>query len=122
MEGRKKRAMISQLMSGKTDEEILETRDKAKAELESLGYEVIDTFLSGEEWKDEALKAAGVKNIPVFMLAESIKRLSQCDAIYFCKGFEHGRGCRIEQSVAVKYGLERIYEDNKYSEYDEAGL
>lgn len=35
-----KRAMISQPMAGKTDEEIAETRDKAHAKLREMGYDI----------------------------------------------------------------------------------
>ena len=37
-----KRAMISQPMAGKTDEEIAETRDKAHAKLHEMGYEFVN--------------------------------------------------------------------------------
>ena len=40
-----KKAMFSQPMNGLTDEEIIKTREKAVSHLESLGYEVINTFL-----------------------------------------------------------------------------
>lgn len=42
------KVMISQPMAGKTDEEIVETREKAKAELEELGYEFINTLFTDE--------------------------------------------------------------------------
>lgn len=45
----KKKAMICQPMRGLTDEEILSKRDEAKAFLENLGYEVINTFFDQSE-------------------------------------------------------------------------
>lgn len=42
----KKKAMISQPMAGKTHEEIVETRDKAVAVLEGMGYEVVNTLFT----------------------------------------------------------------------------
>ena len=38
----KKKAMLSQPMAGKTDEEIVAVREKAIADLEATGYEVAD--------------------------------------------------------------------------------
>lgn len=46
----KKKAMLSQPMGGKTDEEIVATREKAVAYLESMGYEVVNTYFT-DEWK-----------------------------------------------------------------------
>lgn len=38
------KAMVSQPMAGKSEEEILATRDKAVDALKADGYEVIDTY------------------------------------------------------------------------------
>ncbi len=50
-----KKAMISQPMLGRTDEEILATRAKAKAALEAKGFEVVDTFFQ-EQWAEAATR------------------------------------------------------------------
>lgn len=42
-----KRAMISQPMAGKTDEEIAEARDRAHAKLREMGYEFVNTLSAG---------------------------------------------------------------------------
>lgn len=57
------------------------------------------------------MKAEGVVQIPVRFLAKSLEKMSLCDAVYFCKGWEQARGCRIEHEVAVAYGLDVIYEE-----------
>lgn len=54
------KVMISQPMAGKTDEEIVETREKAKAELEELGYEFINTLFTDEWYSKEAMAERGV--------------------------------------------------------------
>ena len=43
-----KKAMISQPMAGKTDEEIVATRDLAVAKLRQMGYEVVNTLFTDE--------------------------------------------------------------------------
>lgn len=39
------KAMLSQPMAGKTDEEIVATREKAVTALEAKGYEIVNTLL-----------------------------------------------------------------------------
>lgn len=60
-----KRAMISQPMAGKTDEEIAEARDKAHAKLREMGYEVVNTLFTDEWYSDEAMEGRGVVQIPL---------------------------------------------------------
>lgn len=103
-----KRAMISQPMAGKTDEEIAEARDKACAKLREMGFEVAGTVF---DFTDEQLNALGVKNAALYYLANSIQAMSRCDCMYFVKGWENARGCRIEHDAAIAYGLEVLYED-----------
>lgn len=55
-----KKVMLSQPMAGRTDEEIVTTREKAIKALEKKGYEIVNTLsqMSGIEkkkWKSVAL-------------------------------------------------------------------
>jgi hypothetical protein len=43
-----KKAMLSQPMGGKTDEEIVETRERAIKVLEAKGYEIVNTLFTDE--------------------------------------------------------------------------
>ena len=103
-----KRAMISQPMAGKTGEEIAEAMDRSHARLREMGFEVAGTVF---DFTDEQLNALGVKNAALYYLANSIKAMSRCDCMYFVKGWENARGCRIEHDAAIAYGLEVLYED-----------
>lgn len=107
----KYKVMISQPMAGKTDEEIKTIREKAIKFLISQGYEVVDTLFEGEQFSDEAMADRGVLNIPLCYLSKSLEAMSQCDAVYFCKGWLDARGCQIENSAASAYGLKIIYEE-----------
>lgn len=107
-----KKAMLSQPMAGKSDEEIRDTRDRAIDALESAGYEVVNTLFTDEWYSRENMKKRGVVQIPLCFLAKSIENMSLCHAAYFCKGWEKARGCRIEHEVAKAYGLEIIYEED----------
>ena len=97
-----KKIMISQPMKGKTNGLIKEERKVLVQELENNGYEVLDTVF------DEAPKNV---NEAIWFLSKSIEYLAQADIIFFMKGWEKARGCKIEHQVAVEYGKEIIYEN-----------
>ena len=106
-----KKLFISQPMAGKTNEEIIATRERAIAVLKERGYEIINTLFTDEWYSQEAMKKRGVENIPLCFLAKSLENMSLCHAAYFCKGWENARGCKIEHEVAKAYGMTIIYED-----------
>ena len=105
-----KKAMLSQPMGGKTDDEIVATRERAIKFLESKGYEIVNTLFTDEWYSQDAMKERGVVQIPLCFLAKSLENMSLCHVAYFAKGWEKARGCRIEHEAAVAYGLEIIYE------------
>ena len=104
------KAMLSQPMAGKTDGEIIATREKAIAALTEKGYEVVNTLFTDEWYSRESMEARGVVQIPLCFLAKSLENMANCHAAYFCKGWEQARGCRIEHAAAEAYGLDIIYE------------
>lgn len=106
-----KKAMISQPMAGKTDEEIVRARDKALQELKMRGYSTVNTLFTDEWYSKGSMEKRGVVQIPLCFLAKSLENMSLCHAAYFCKGWEKARGCKIEHDAAVAYGLEIIYEE-----------
>lgn len=106
-----KKAMLSQPMAGKSNEEIVATREKAIKFLESNGYEIINTLFTDEWYSTEKMTERGVVQIPLCFLAKSLENMSLCHVAYFCKGWEKTRGCKIEHDAAVAYGLEVIYEE-----------
>lgn len=105
------KAMLSQPMAGKTDEEIIATREKAIKALEAQGYEIVNTLFTDEWYNRENMEKRGVVQIPLCFLAKSLESMSLCHAVYFCKGWEQARGCRLEHDAAVAYGLDVIYEE-----------
>lgn len=93
-----KKLFISQPMNGKTNEQILEERQKATSSFDDE-VEVLDSFI-----KDAPHDAT-----PLWYLGESIKLLGDADVVYFCKDWEKYRGCIIEHECAVRYGKEIVY-------------
>lgn len=101
-----KKLFISQPMKDKTNEEILATREKAiESAKKHIGedVEVIDSF-----FKDAPHDAK-----PLWFLGKSLELLSTADIAYFANGWEDARGCRVEHTCAVEYGIDTIIEDYK---------
>lgn len=116
-----KKAMISQPMNGKTDKEILAVRNQAVNTLTQMGYQFVNSLFEDdgkeEYWfTPDALKKRGIENIPLCYLARSLEVMAQCHAVYFCKGWDQARGCRLEHDSAVAYGMEVLYEDGAAQE------
>lgn len=105
-----KKAMLSQPMAGRTEEEIISTRERAIAVLEAKGYTIVNTLFTDEWYSKEQMEDRGVVRIPLCFLAKSLENMALCHATYFCKGWETTRGCKLEHDAAVAYGLEIIYE------------
>ena len=106
-----RKAMLSQPMAGKSDNEIAATRDAAIKALNKKGYEIVNTLFTDEWYNKDQMEARGVVQIPLCFLAKSLENMSLCHAAYFCKGWENARGCKIEHDAAKAYGLEIIYEE-----------
>lgn len=93
-----KKIFISQPMKDKSDDEILAEREKAiKSAEELLGepVEVIDSFF----------QSAPADARPLWFLGKSLELLSTADIAYFAKGWEKARGCKIENTCAIEYGI-----------------
>lgn len=105
-----KKAMLSQPMLGKSYEEIIATREKAIKTLKEKCFEIVNTLYTDEWYSKEKMAERGVIHIPLCFLAKTLENMSLCHAVYFCKGWENARGCKIEHEAAKAYGLEIIYE------------
>lgn len=92
--------MISQPMRGKTTEQIREERAELVKRLQDEGKEVIDTVFEN---------APADEDRAIYMLSQSIRYIGKVDALYFMKGWEKARGCKIEHEVAVEYGKQVFY-------------
>ena len=45
-----------------------------------------------------------------------LRLLNKCDAILLCKGWQHSRGCKIEQQFAQGMGIEVLFEESLKAE------
>jgi hypothetical protein len=96
------KVMISQPMNGISEDEIVKTHKNARVKLTRKGYEVVDQYLGQCEASNR-----------IACLGLSIETMAECQAVYFCNGWEDARGCRIEHEVAEEYGLDIIYAEDE---------
>lgn len=98
-------------MAGLSNEQIIETRNAFLKFAEKEKYEVVNTYFKDEWYSKDAMNDRGVVHIPLCFLAVSLEHMSLCHAVYFAKGWQNARGCKIEHEVALNYGLEIIYSE-----------
>lgn len=104
--------MISQPMNGLTEEQITNAQNKFLEYAKKQKLEVVNTYFQDEWYSQDSMNLRGIVQIPVCFLAKSLEYMSECSTVYFAKGWENARGCKIEHEVALQYGLDIIYEEN----------
>lgn len=101
-----KKLFISQPMKGKTDEEILKERENAIRSAEKQVNEPVEVI-------DSFFQAAPADAKPLWFLGKSLELLASADVAYFAKGWNEARGCKIEHTCAVEYGILTIEDYRK---------
>ena len=88
---------ISQPMKDRTDEEIMQERNRIMAKWTNKSVEFIDSFFCepGKNSTDS--------------LGKSISLMGEADLVVFAPGWQNARGCRIEHEVAKDYGIPIAY-------------
>lgn len=106
------KVFISVPMRGHTNVEIGRAIEIAKSKLSEMAeennevIEYVDNFVNMRDDTD-------IKDPAMYCLGGAIQKMSKCDAVYFCPGWDEARGCVIERLVAVSYGLTRLYQDDE---------
>lgn len=97
------KVFISQPMTGRTDEEIIEERINAismVAKRYPLCYVMeIDSF------NKDALNNSD----PITELGKCVSLMADANVVVFCKGWANSKGCNVEYEVAFQYDLPLIY-------------
>ena len=99
------KVFISQPMSGLTNDEILDVRERAIScmknsyILDGKNFEIIDSFISNAP--------DGTK--PLYLLGKALEKLSTADVCVFVDGWEKSRGCIIEHECCIQYDIKRAY-------------
>jgi len=102
------KVFISLPMNGLSDDEIKINIEKAKNELIKKyegQYELyfINSYISTD-------LQYFVKHPGAFYLGKSIEMMADADLVYFCKGWDHARGCKLEHDIAYAYNIKCIEE------------
>ena len=110
-----KNIFISQPMTGKSEEEILATRQKEIEKIHQLfdadGVEIniIASYIDDATRKHFKEHVRDDINWDIFWLSQSLERLAMADMIWLCDGWEYSKGCNVELECAIQYGLVIVY-------------
>lgn len=99
-----RRLFVSLPMNGLSEEEIRKTMAECKKDAEKfLGeeFELLNSYITVDP-------NTNVKHVGLYYLGISLEIMARADLIYFAKGWENARGCRVEREAAVRYGLPMI--------------
>lgn len=113
-----KNIFISQPMTGKSEEEILATRQKEIDKIHQLfdanGVEIniIASYIDDATRKHFKKHVSDDINWDIFWLSQSLERLAMADMIWLCDGWEYSNGCNIELECATRYGISIMYPES----------
>lgn len=102
---------ISIPISGHDPEEQRAKAERFAKDIDAIYHDPINPFdvSAPPEWLNDKEKYA-------YYMGEDIKELLLCDAVYFSRGWEQSKGCRLEHAAAEIYGLKIFYELDKIPE------
>lgn len=101
-----KKVFISVGMRGRSDDEVVNDIKRAIMNIQYLyGENVIVQHITN--WTTEPKPDGAIR---LYYLGEAIKKLGDCDACYFVKGWKNYKGCIVENTVCQLYGIEIIEE------------
>ena len=96
------KVFISQPMTGRPKEEILNERNEVIKILESkYGVEVLDSYFEDYDPQNGS--------IPLKYLAKSIEVLAEADVLLCVGDWENSKGCKVEHECANQYGIKIFY-------------
>lgn len=113
-----KNIFISQPMTGKSEEEILATRQKAIDKIHQLfdadgeRVNIIASYINDATRKRFEEHVSDNINWDIYWLSKSLQRLAMADMIWLCDGWEYSNGCNIELECATRYGISIMYPES----------
>ena len=113
-----KNIFISQPMTGKSEEEILATRQKEIDKIHQLfdadgeQVNIIASYINDATRKHFKKHVSDDINWDIFWLSQSLERLAMADMIWLCDGWEYSNGCNIELECAIRYGVGIMYPES----------
>ena len=112
-------------MSGKSEEEILATRQKEIEKIhqffdaDGVEINIIASYIDDATRKHFKKYVSDDINWDIFWLSQSLERLAMADMIWLCDGWEYSKGCNVELECAMQYGISIVYPEyiTTWSEY-----
>lgn len=110
-----KNIFISQPMTGKSEEEILATRQKEVEKIHQLfdadgeQVNIIDSYIDDATRNEFQGRMGDAINWDIYWLSQSLQKLALADTIWLCDGWEYSKGCNVELECAISYGLDIVY-------------
>ena len=98
-------------MSGKSEEEILATRQKEINEIyqfankDNVQVNIIDSYIDDETRNGFQGYMTNVINWDVYWISHALQKLSMANILWLGKGWEKSKGCQIEKQCAQAYGI-----------------
>ena len=109
------RLFISQPMQDKTKEEIKEERERIIQTVKERYPDVVVINSYFDRYPDVVVINSYFDDynpdcgcVPLKYLGKSLELLSTADIVYFAEGWKNYRGCRIEHTCAMEYGIKII--------------
>lgn len=105
---------ISQPMTGLDEEEILFTREKEKAKARLMFGDDVEFAPS---YTPDAvryrLETSGRRpenyNWDMHWTIDAMRFMCSCDVVWFVRGWQESKGCKIEHEMATQFGLDVVY-------------
>ena len=110
-----KNVFISQPMTGKSEEEILATRQKEIEKIhqffdaDGVEINIIASYIDDATRKRFEEHVSDNINWDIYWLSKSLERLAMADTIWLCDGWEYSKGCNVELECAMQYGISIVY-------------
>ena len=99
---------ISVPMTGFTDEQIENSKNRARKKLRALGEDTNVEYVVVDQ--PEINELPDKKHPGIACLGMDLEPLSECDCIFMCRGWENSKGCKVEHLCAQLYSIDIIYE------------
>ena len=102
-------------MTGKSEEEILATRQEAIGKIHQLvskdgeQVNIIDSYIDDATRNEFQGRMGDAINWDIYWLSQSLQKLATANTIWLCDGWEHSKGCNVELECAISYGLDIVY-------------
>lgn len=92
------------------ENDVFERAERAKNEVERLGYIPICPLDLNKIGEKELVNHTEIQMTAWYMGRDIDMIIRDCDAIYCCEGWEYSKGCNVERECAKQYKRDVLYQ------------